>query len=93
MKSKGRDPRSREAVKAVYRRIGNMTGEELEYWIDTLSRPPEGVEATWRNRDLAQANGSHLSTPSQDEAETDEKQPVPRELAPGTDAAPAHRRP
>lgn len=57
MRRKGRDPHSPEAVAAVLRRIDQMSKEELEDWIDKLSRPPEGVEATWRNRDLSQANG------------------------------------
>ena len=35
-----------------------MSKAELEHWIDKLSRPPEGVEETWRNRDLSQSNGS-----------------------------------
>ena len=58
MRRKGRDPHSPEAVAAVLRRIDNMSKAELEHWIDKLSRPPEGVEETWRNRDLSQSNGS-----------------------------------
>jgi hypothetical protein len=42
-----RDPHSPEAIAAVYRRIENMTKEEWEYWIDKLSRAPEGVYDPW----------------------------------------------
>src|SRR5207244_60890 len=47
MKQKGRDPRSPEALQAVLRRIDSMTKEEWEYWIDKLSRAPEGVYDPW----------------------------------------------
>jgi hypothetical protein len=58
MRKKRLEPGSPEAHQAILRRIDNMSKEELEHWIERLSRPPEGVEETWRNRDLSQANGS-----------------------------------
>ena len=58
MNRKNRDPNSPEAIQAVLQRIRRMTKEDWEDLVAELSRPPEGVEETWRNRDLSQSNGS-----------------------------------
>jgi hypothetical protein len=69
MRKKRLEPGSREAHEAILRRIDRMSKEEVEQWIDKLSRPSEGVEATWRNRDLSQGNGR---TPVRDPSDADD---------------------
>jgi hypothetical protein len=54
MGRKKKDPHSREAVAAVYRRIENMSKEELESWIDKLSHAPEGVYDPWSEENWPQ---------------------------------------
>jgi hypothetical protein len=79
MGRKKRDPHSPEAVAAVYQRIENMSKEELESWIDRLSRAPEGVydpwseenwpqEKEWRRPSNGRARVTDLLSPSEREA-------------------------
>jgi hypothetical protein len=60
MRRKRLEPNSPEAVAAILRRIDNMTGEELQHWIDKLSRAPEGVYDPWSDENWARSNGSAL---------------------------------
>jgi hypothetical protein len=47
MRRKRLEPNSPEAREAILRRIDSMTKEDWEYWIDKLSRTPEGVYDPW----------------------------------------------
>ena len=58
MRKKRLEPNSPEAHEAILRRIDSMTKEEWQYWIDKLSRAPEGVYDPWSDEKWAQSNGS-----------------------------------
>ena len=58
MRKKRLEPNSPEAHEAILRRIDSMTKEEWQYWIDKLSRAPEGVYDPWSDENWAQSNGS-----------------------------------
>ena len=64
-----RDPRSREAVADVLKYIREMSGEELQGWIDQLSKAKPGVYDPWSEENwpmerdfLRSMNGQTLST-------------------------------
>ena len=58
MRKKRLEPNSPEAHQAILRRIESMTKEEWQYWIDKLSRAPEGVYDPWSDENWARSNGS-----------------------------------
>lgn len=68
MRKKRLEPNSPEAVEAILQRIRSMTKEEWQYWIDKLSRAPEGVYDPWSDENWARSNGS---APPRDRTNTD----------------------
>jgi hypothetical protein len=58
MRKKRLEPNSPEAVEAILQRIRSMTKEEWQYWIDKLSRAPEGVYDPWSDENWALSNGA-----------------------------------
>jgi hypothetical protein len=60
------EPNSPEAIEAILQRIRSMTKEEWEYWIDKLSRAPEGVYDPWSEENWARSNGAPPATDSTD---------------------------
>jgi hypothetical protein len=84
MKQKGRDPRSPAARKAVLQRIESMTKEEWQYWIDKLSRAPEGVYDPWSDENWPLEKA--FRQPSNGATATaDSSSLPPPERAPGSD--------
>jgi hypothetical protein len=47
MRQKRLEPNSPEAIEAILQRMKDMTKEEWQYWIEKLSRAPEGVYDPW----------------------------------------------
>lgn len=66
MRGKCLEPNSPEAVEAILQRIRSMTKEEWKYWIDKLSRAPEGVYDPWSEENWVQANGASSRPDSPD---------------------------
>jgi hypothetical protein len=66
VRKKRLEPNSPEAHAAILQRIRSMTKEEWQYWIDKLSRAPEGVYDPWSDENWAWANGSSPSRPRTD---------------------------
>jgi hypothetical protein len=68
MKRKRLEPNSPEAVEAILRRIDSMTKEEWQYWIEKLSRAPDGVYDPWseenwpREKEFRQSSNEAMPT-------------------------------